>query len=190
MGELSLRFVLSEPISATIGADKLPLPIHHRRHKTPAMPQHETPKGQRGPRDTDLQPILDLIWEGKSLSSACRELGLNIPTASAWLHADPERETQYTRAREGRALGMQEEVLLLSKAASMGKTIEGSRIDAAALRVHLDAVKWATGQMAPKMTPPERREVDVRYPDLTTDELKARALEKMKRLLGDGEPSE
>jgi len=115
---------------------------------------------------------------------------LHIPQTSAWLHADPDRDAHYARAREGRALGMQEEVLLLSKAAAMGKKMDGSKIDAAALRVHLDAVKWAIGQMAPRMTQPEKVQVDVRYPELTTEELKARALEKMKRLMGDGEPSD
>ena len=72
----------------------------------------------------------------------------------------------------------------------MGKKMDGAKIDAAALRVHLDAVKWAIGQMAPRMTQPEKHQIDVRFPDLTTEEIKARALEKARRLLGDGNTSD
>ena len=179
------------PISAITARCKPPSCVSPPQSIKPhPMPEHETPKGQRTPRDSDLQPILDRIWSGMSLNSACKELGINTPAASQWLHADPARDTSYTRAREGRALVLQEEVLLLSKAASMGKKIEGSKIDAAALRVHLDAVKWAIGRMAPNTTPPEKHQIDVRYPDLTTEEIKARAMAKARRLLGDGDSSD
>jgi hypothetical protein len=142
------------------------------------MPADAAPegKGQRRPQDDDLEPLLGLIADGKSLRAACRELGLHAPVTHAWLDEDDGRREQYARAREGRAEHYQEQVLSFGEAAATGKpvTIDGEQvvIDPAGLRVHLEAVKWATARMAPKTAPVQRHAHSFEH--LTDAELDAR----------------
>lgn len=114
-----------------------------------------TPGAQRRPQPEDLPIILDRIWGGESLRSVCRSLGLHGPSTDAWMRADKARREQYERAREHRADALQEEALTLTRAASMGRKVSDgdggmTKLDPAALRIHLDAIKWAAGKMAPK----------------------------------------
>lgn len=107
----------------------------------------------RRPQEGDLEPVLELIWEGKSLRAACTELGLHTPATSDWLHADVSpngRREQYMRAREGRAQALMEEGLTVTKAAALRQKVLGQPVDPSGARAYLDAIKWATGRMAPK----------------------------------------
>lgn len=121
---------------------------------------------KRRPESGDLAPLLDLICEGKSLRSACEELGLHTPSTHTWLEADQGRSEQYARAREQRAEGLAEQALTLGMGAAAGKV----KPDGA--RVAIDAIKWATARMAPKTAPIQR--VAHSFEDLTDDELNAR----------------
>ncbi len=111
---------------------------------------------QRRPQPEDLTPLLELIWEGLSLRSACEKLGLHTPSVSTWLHQDEDRREQYVRAREGRAEFLQEDALTVNRAAALGVTVANKKVDASGARGYLDAVKWATARMAPKTAPVER----------------------------------
>ena len=111
------------------------------------------PAGQRRPTDDDLQPLLEMIWEGTSLRSACKKLELHIPSTSDWLHADETRREQYARAREGRAEYLAEDALAVNRAAALGVLVDGKKVDASGARGYLEATKWQTARMAPKTAP-------------------------------------
>lgn len=127
--------------------------------------------GKRRPHDTDLEPLLDLIWEGASLSKACRELGLDIPTTDKWLHDDEGRSQQYARACEGRAEFLQEDGLTVTRAAAVSKSVDGKKVDPAGARAYLDAIKWACGRMAPKKEPVQRIDLTARTRQMTDEEI-------------------
>lgn len=131
--------------------------------------------GQRRPTKEDLSPLLDMIWEGNSLRSACEKLGLHVPSTSTWLQSDEDRREQYVRAREGRAEALQEEGLTVTKAAAVGALVNGKKVDAAGARAYLDAIKWAAARMAPKTAPVQR--VAVSYENMTSAERRARMAE-------------
>lgn len=142
-------------------------------------------RSQRDPQESDLQPVLTMIWEGKSLSAACRELGLHIPSTSAWLHADEGREAQYMRAREGRAEFLQEDALTVNRAAAMGVKVPGregaaaSKVDPSGAKGYLEAVKFAIGRMAPKTMPIQRVEHTHDFGELSDEEIDRRIAAKL-----------
>lgn len=127
--------------------------------------------GQRRPTKEDLSRLMDMIWEGNSLRSACEKLGLHVPSTSTWLQSDEDRREQYVRAREGRAEALQEEGLTVTKAAAVGALVNGKKVDAGGARAYLDAIKWAAARMAPKTAPVERHHHT--FGDLTDAELAA-----------------
>ncbi len=145
--------------------------------------------GQRTPKDTDLDAILERVWSGKSLSSACRELGLHISSTSAWLHDDPDRDAQYARAREGRAEFLQEDSLAVNRAAALGAKVRDAagqerKVDASGAKGYLEAVKFAIGRMAPKTLPPQRHEHLHEFGSLSDEDLDARIRAKEAALAG------
>ena len=114
----------------------------------------------RHPLVTDLDDILERIWNGKSLRAACIELGLHIPSTSDFLNHDPQRKERYDAAREGRAEHLQEEALTVARAAALrskfGEPGQEKVVDPAGARTYLEAAKWAIARMAPKTTPATR----------------------------------
>lgn len=130
-------------------------------------------RGQRRPRPADLAPLLELIWNGKSLRSACQKLGLHAPATSEWIHADPDRREQYARACEARAEYLQEDALTMNRAAALGIKVGANKVEAAGARGYLDAVKWATGRMAPKTIPVQRIDVTHLTREMSDEELAA-----------------
>jgi hypothetical protein len=143
--------------------------------------------GQRRPTAEDIKPIMDLIAEGKSLRAACRELGLHNPSTHDFIHDDPGFCEQYTRAREQRAEYLQEDALTVTKAAALGQTVQGKKVDAAGSRAYLDAIKWAAARMAPKTAPVDRHEHRHEFGDLSDEELNARIAAKVAVATGDAE---
>jgi hypothetical protein len=136
------------------------------------MPADDSaPAPQRDPRDEDLKPILDLIWEGLSLRKVCARLGLHVPSTSDWLHADKGREEQYARARAGRGEFILEDAHDMARAAALRKQHEGSEVDPAGVRVYLDAAKWRVGQMAPKLADVKRIDLTSRTRQMTDEEI-------------------
>lgn len=135
--------------------------------------------GKRRPRDGDLEPLLELIWEGASLSKACRTLGMHIPSTDTWIHDDDGRREQYARACEGRSDYLQEDALVLNRAAALGMTVElpgeggTSKVDASGAKGYLEAVKWAAGRMAPKKEPVKRIDLTARTRQMTDAEIEA-----------------
>lgn len=135
----------------------------------------ETPEsaGKARPKDEDLEPILGLLWDGKSLRSACETLGLDTPSVSKWLDDDEGRRQQYARAREGRAEYMQEDALTVNRAAALGVTVAGKKVDASGAKGYLEAVKFAVGRMAPKAPPVQRIDLTSRTRHMTDEEIEA-----------------
>jgi hypothetical protein len=140
---------------------------------------------QRRPKDEELGPLLDLIWEGNSLRGACLKLGLHVPSTSDWLHSDDDRREQYARAREGRAEFLQEDALAMNRAAATGAAQNGKKIDPSGARGYLEAAKWATARMAPKTAPVKRHEIA--YLNLSPSERRARMAEIEAQLATEGE---
>lgn len=132
--------------------------------------------GKRRPKDEDLAPLLEHIWEGLSLRKACEKLGLHVPSTSDWLQTDDGRREQYARAREGRAEVLQEEGLTVTKAAALTQVVAGKKVDPSGARAYLDAIKWATARMAPKTAPVQRIDVTARTRRMTDDEIEAELL--------------
>lgn len=139
-----------------------------------------TPEGKRRPRPEDLDAILQIVWDGRSLNAACKELGLHNPSTDTWIKSDPDRSEKYERAREGRGEALQEEALVVSKAAALGMDVNGRKVDPAGARVYLDAIKWAKGQMAPKTT--AAMKIDVAITDLPADARRSRIAELTSRM--------
>lgn len=142
-----------------------------------AASNNPAPAGKRRPNPEDLDAILEALWEGQSLRKICERMGLHTPSTSTWLNSDPGRREQYARAQEGRAEHYQEQALEFSQAAATGKPVivngEEVVIDAAGLRVHLDAIKWANARMAPKTAPVQRIDLTSRTRQMTDDEIAA-----------------
>lgn len=128
---------------------------------------------QRRPQDEDLQPILELLWDGQSLRSACSKLGLHTPSVSTWIHADDGRREQYMRACEGRAEYLQEDALTVNRASALGVEVSGKKVDSSGARGYLDAVKWATARMAPKTAPVQKIDLTSRTRQMTDADIEA-----------------
>jgi hypothetical protein len=128
---------------------------------------------QRRPQDSDLEVILEMVWDGKSLRQTCAKLGLHVPSTSDWLHADPGRSEQYARAREGRAEFIAEDALQVNRAAALGVQIDGKKVDPSGARGYLDAAKWQTARMAPKTAPVQRIDLTSRTRQMTDEEIEA-----------------
>lgn len=129
--------------------------------------------GQRRPKDEDLEPLLEAIWGGLSLSKACRALGLHIPSTDTWLHADEGRSEQYARACEGRSDFLQEDAIDVNRAAALGLKVDEREVDSSGAKGYLDAVKWACGRMAPKKEPVRRIDLTARTRQMTDEEIAA-----------------
>lgn len=147
-------------------------------------------KGQRRPTAEDVEPILEMIWAGKSLRKACEALGLHVPSTSDLMNSAGCRE-QYARAREGRAEHLAEDALTITRAAALGLTVstgdagQKTKVDASGARAYLDAAKWRIGQMVPKLAPMQR--VEHSFDGLSDDELE----DEINRLQGaDESPAE
>ena len=105
----------------------------------------ETPQARRRAIQC-LKPIS----EGKSLRTACAEVGVHSSWMDDLLDSSDEVRAQYARARDKRADVLGERGLTLGMAAATGQTYEGRKLDPAGVRVALDAIKWYTSKLAPK----------------------------------------
>lgn len=127
--------------------------------------------GKRRPQPEDIPGVIDLVSEGQSLRSACRELGLHTPSTHTMIDDDDRFREQYARAREIRAEGLQEDALRYGKKAAEGK------IKPDGARVAIDAIKWAAARMAPKTAPSQK--IEHSFDSLTSEERQRRIREKM-----------
>lgn len=143
-------------------------------------------KGKRRPQPEDVEPVLEIIADGKSLRAACQELGIHPGHMDALLDGDDAYRAHYVRAKERRAEVLAEQGLSIGLSAANPKS--GIRPDGA--RVALDAIKWATARMAPKTAPVERHSHS--FESLSDAELDARlrALETATRADGTDAPAE
>lgn len=138
--------------------------------------------GKRRPKDGDLEPILALMWDGKSLRAACEVLELDTPSVSKWIDddlSDNGRRQQFARACEGRAEYLQEDAITVNRAAALGVKVGERKVDPSGAKGYLEAVKWSTARMAPKKAPVERHTVAVEFEGLTDEDLDARIAAKL-----------
>ena len=112
--------------------------------ETPQILDQPVRPGRRRPQLEDFDAIFDLMRENMSLSSACRKLGFDQPSATKMLRLHPELGHEYERAREDRGDLMGEQGIAIIQGVLTGK------ISPDRARVALDGIKWAAGQMAPK----------------------------------------
>lgn len=133
--------------------------------------------GQRRPEPGDIPAVLEAVAEGLSLRKACEGLGLHTPSTHTFIDSDDGLREQYVRAKEQRAEHYQEEALTVTKAAAIGATVNGKKIDPTGVRAYLDAIKWATARMAPKTSPVHR--VAHSFETLSDEELDARIAAKL-----------
>lgn len=141
--------------------------------------------GKRRPEAADLEPLMNLVAEGKSLRGACQDLGLDPPSTHRWVTEDEARSQHYTRAKEQRAEVLAEQALTIGLAAATGQQVNGKSIKPDGARVAIDAIKWAAGRMSPKTAPIQR--VAHSFEDMTPEERRARIAELQREVaLGDG----
>lgn len=132
--------------------------------------------GKRRPQEGDLEPILALLWDGKSLRAACETLELDTPSVSKWIDDDTSdggRRQQFARACEGRAEFLQEDALTVNRAAALGVQVNGKKVDPSGAKGYLEAVKWSTTRMAPKKAPVLLLDVTSRTRQMTDEEITA-----------------
>jgi hypothetical protein len=84
------------------------------------------------------------LCEGQSLRSICEAEGApDKSTVMAWLHRHEDFRRMYIAARELGAEAMADEVIAIA-------TAKMAPEDVPAVRIRLDAVKWAAAKFAPK----------------------------------------
>lgn len=94
-----------------------------------------------------VEPILDRISAGETLTAICREVGApSLFTVYGWLHRNEDFAQAYARAQEERAETLADEIALIADEAVNATTPE--EIQAAKLRV--DARKWTASKLKPK----------------------------------------
>ncbi len=138
--------------------------------------------GKRRPKEGDLEPILTLMWDGKSLRAACEELELDTPSVSKWIDDDLSengRRQQFARACEGRAEYLQEDAITVNRAAALGVMVNNKKVDPSGAKGYLEAVKWSTARMAPKKAPVERMAVTHEFGAMSDEEIDARIEAKL-----------
>jgi len=88
--------------------------------------------------------ICERIANGETLRAICDEDGMPArKNVIAWLSLYPEFRNQYARAREDQADSLAEEIIVKARNATSE--------DAQAVRVQVDALKWAAGKLKPKV---------------------------------------
>ena len=134
--------------------------------------------------------ICELIAEGRSLRSICRDSGMpSVSTVMRWLAEFPDMREQYARARELQADAFAEEILEIADDATndwMVRQSESGGAPAAMVnhdhisrsRLRVDARKWLMSKMAPKKYGDKvihagDADNPVRFEDKSPDELRA-----------------
>lgn len=97
------------------------------------------------------QDILNLMLEGNSLRSSCREIGVPMGTFLLWVSKDSALADQYAHTRAILLEHMAEDTLEISDEA-VGTTQFGT-VDTGAVakqRLQVDTRKWLLSKLAPK----------------------------------------
>jgi hypothetical protein len=139
----------------------------------------------RRPKPKDLEEAIDIVTNGRSLRSACRELGLDVSSTSKALNDSGHWGPQYALAREIRGEFYAEQALQLGLAAALGRKIDGHSVDVAGARVALNAIKWHSAHMDPKGEP--KRQVENGFDDMDPQE-RLRRIAELNEELGYGRP--
>ncbi len=88
------------------------------------------------------------LADGRTLRGICRDEGMpTFQTVFNWLNADEEFFERYTHAREVQAHALADEVIELAE--RLGNACESE--EAQAIRTRMDARKWYTGKVLPKI---------------------------------------
>lgn len=133
-------------------------------------------EGKRRPRKSDVRPVLAIVADGKSLRSACRELGIHPGGMSEMLSSTEELRAQYAGARASRSDYLAEQALNIGLAAATGQLVDGHKILPDGARVAVDAIKWAAARMHPAGAPVQKFH-------LTYDAMPDEAIDKRLALL-------
>jgi len=127
------------------------------------------------------EAICRQIADGKTL----RELKVATSTVMRWVADHPEFREQYARAREAQADSLAEEIIHEARKATPA--------NAQAVRVQIDALKWAASKRAPKKYG-DRASVEHSGPEggpiQSSVDLKGVALDVLKKLVVDDDTPE
>lgn len=84
--------------------------------------------------------ICGIIAEGRSASSACKEVGIALKTMYAWLRQHEDFRNNYTRARDDQADTFADQ---LCDIAEFDEDVQRAKLK-------IDARKWVAARMKPK----------------------------------------
>ena len=115
--------------------------------------------------------ICVIISEGKSLVSACKELGVEYKHVFKWIAEYPEFKNNYAQAREAQADYLADGVMDVADDPSIPSDDK---------RIRVDARKWYAGKLKPKKYG-ERQSVDV---DVTSKGESIAAVSRLSELAG------
>lgn len=99
----------------------------------------------RKDRDAISKAILKDIETGMLVTNACKAHGITRETLNQWARQDVALSDAYARAREMQAHALAEEVLSIADGEETTSEGEQRR------RVRVDARKWYTSKIAPKL---------------------------------------
>ena len=99
---------------------------------------------RRQPQPEDFPILFERVSEGASMAAACRERGIDAPSVSKAIYADPKLEADYNAARAERGDHYGERVN------EIGEGILAGTIEPAAGRAAADCFKWTSARMSPK----------------------------------------
>jgi len=112
-----------------------------------STPQPDRPKRKIG-RPTTYTPelhaaICESVGNGASLTTTLKANGVAMSSFFQWLRAQPSLAEDYARAEDARGQVIAEELLEIADQAVDGESAQ-------AVRVRVDARKWAASHLAPK----------------------------------------
>lgn len=120
------------------------------------MPPDETPPATTTPRTIGRPPkwspsqlealrvaLLERVSAGEAVGSVCKAVGVSRAEVWRWTQDDPTFRDEYARARELQAHALAEEALAIADATTPETAV--------ADRLKLDARKWYTSKIAPRI---------------------------------------
>lgn len=99
----------------------------------------------------NMERVLALMHQGKSLRKSCKEMGVSTVTFLKWVELDPENERRYVHARDAMIDFIADEMLDIAD--QFVGTNDNGGTDHGAVqkqRLQVDTRKWLLSKLAPK----------------------------------------